>query len=379
MCLWKGWGRRLWVVCVWRWVCELMPRGHRCDGVAAAGGSAGGGLVVLSNMQWFYGATWAPKNACGDDRRSNRRHRQQQLQQLRHANGRCTPWSDLQARQLELIEVLRRNVVHAAVAEVHVLVGESAPVQRYLSRLPWYERVGRCKLHLIETQRRPGFRDYMAQLSGPLLGRTVVFTNQDVLLADGPWASLPTALPPRTAFFLSRYHTRYTYDTQHSSAVGVAEGLFNASLSRPTHRRVCDMTTSRFAVWRRSLCTPSNFGSYDAYVLRVERRLSEAELDLFDYPQNAWGGENVFLYLVRAALGMTAANPCLSLQTFHVHCELPTEFGVIKVGDRRLGKKEIIERARSKLLRLGKVEAASPEYINGAGTLRLNVTFMPHA
>ena len=143
------------------------------------------------------------------------------------------------------------------------------------------------------------------------------------------------------------------------------------------HRRVCDMTASRFSLWRRSLCTPSNFGSYDAYVLRLERRLSEGELDLFDYPQNAWGGENIFLYLVRAALGMATSNPCLSLRAVHVHCELPTEFGVIKVGDRRLGKGEIIERVRKKLLKLGHTEAAMLKQISNAGTLRLNVTWLP--
>ena len=113
--------------------------------------------------------------------------------------------------------MLRRNVINPAVAEVHVLVGEAAPVRSFLKRLPWHERAG-CKLHLIETGTRPKFVDYMRQVSGPLLGRTVVFTNQDVFLADGPWATLPAALPPRTlrATLHMKMHT-YAFDARSSS------------------------------------------------------------------------------------------------------------------------------------------------------------------
>ena len=358
------------------------------------------GVVVLTNMQWFYGPTWGRTlRVC------------ERLSPLARRGG-CAKEAEVRARQLELIEVLRRNAVHSAVAEVHVLLGEAEPVRRFLARLPWYERHA-CKLTLVETGTRPRFVDYMRHLSSSaLLGKTVVLTNQDVLLADGPWAALPTVLPPKTALFLSRYHVRYTYDVGHSLTAGTAEGLFNATvgsdrgrlvsqasaflgptathiatrlrglaaqgvppLNRGTReyltgrargarhglhdevstRRVCDMTTPRFAVWRRSLCTPANFGSFDAYVLRLEKPLSPQELDLFDYPQNAWGGENLFLFLVRTALGHAAANPCKSLQAVHVHCELPTEFGVLKVGDKRLGKREIVERAKAKMRQMGRL------------------------
>ena len=110
-----------------------------------------------------------------------------------------------------------------------------------------------------------------------------------------------------------------------------AQGLFNRSALGPARlgrspskgpgaaedavenraRAVCDMTTARYSVWRQSTCRASNFGAFDAYVLRLRPKppggaggagappLSAAELALFDYPQNAWGGENAFLYLLR--------------------------------------------------------------------------------
>ena len=288
-----------------------------CDRQALRGRT--NGLVVLTNMQWFYSPTWGRTlKVC------------ERLPPHRRVAGQCARESEVRARQLELVEVLRRNVIHPAVAEVHVLLGEDEPVRRFLRRLPWYERL-KCKLHLVAIAKRPNFVDYMRHMSSALLGRTVVFTNQDVMLGEGPWARVPSALPPRTAFFLSRYHLRVQYDVQHSLAAGIAEGLFNSSASSSSSllagfgarrasggmsgtKRVCDMTTPQFAVWRRSLCTKVNFGSFDAYVLRLDKPLSQGELNLFDYPQNAWGGENLFLFLVQRALGFKAANPCVSLQ-----------------------------------------------------------------
>ena len=45
------------------------------------------------------------------------------------------------------------------------------------------------------------------------------------------------------------------------------------------------MAAPQFRLWRQSLCSAANFGAYDAYVMRLERPLGPAELDLFDYPQ----------------------------------------------------------------------------------------------
>ena len=51
---------------------------------------------------------------------------------------------------------------------------------------------------------------------------------------------------------------------------------------------------------------------------------------------------------------------------------LPTEFGVLKVGDRRLGKKQVVEAARKKLRAMGRHAAADMR--DDVGTLKLNVT-----
>ena len=125
-------------------------------------------------------------------------------------------------------------------------------------------------------------------------------------------------------------------------------------------------------VSRRSLCTAreNNFGSYDAYALRLETALTRSQLDVFDYPQNAWGGENIFLYILHEMLGLRATNPCLTLVGVHMHCELPSSFGPSKVGDKRRGKKDVAVAVQAKMKKLGLTITLPPEKL---GTLALRV------
>ena len=93
---------------------EMAARKQRCAHLDPAAG-----LNVLTNMQWMYGATWG-----------STLRRCDQLSKRERGDG-CAQEDEVRARQLELVEVLRRNVVNPAVAEVHVLVGEAEPVRGY--------------------------------------------------------------------------------------------------------------------------------------------------------------------------------------------------------------------------------------------------------
>jgi len=340
-------------------------------------------------MQWFYGPTWGSTlRICQGD--NGKWYRpdvgSDTLGKPKRSEGPCVRWNDLHSRQMELFEVLRRNALHAQVAQVHLLVSEAAPIERFLEHLPWHLRHGRSKIRLVQIAGRPTFRTYIEHISKNLLNHAVVITNQDIFLDTG-WSGAAHALAPRSAFFLSRYHERVEYDVGHSLAAAAATGHFN--LTQPnsaaifsarqrrsgaegTRRlRQCDMSGPKFARWSRSLCTTSNYGSYDAYALRLDKPLTEGELDLFDYPQNAWGGENVLLYILLEALHFRLSNPCLTLKIVHVHCEMPTNFGPRVIGDQRLGKKQVAIQVQTKMRRLGLPVTIAAENI---GTLALNVT-----
>ena len=135
------------------------------------------GLTLVTTMQWFYGPTWGSTLVlCGN----------------LAPKEPCVRLADVHARQLELLEALRRNALHPAVSEVHVLVGEAPPVERLLARLGWYQERGKSVVRLVGVSVRPSFRTYLEYISTSLRGRTIVLTNQDVFLAGG-WGKLATA------------------------------------------------------------------------------------------------------------------------------------------------------------------------------------------
>ena len=160
-----------------------------------------------------------------------------------------------------------------------------------------------------------------------------------------------------------------SYNVRWSAAAAEAMGLFNLSSLKlrpkrmfgvlpgrdPELRTTCDMSSRPFyALWKHSVCQEGSIGAFDAYVLRDLPPLSQEQLQLFAYQQNAWGGENVFLYLLKkVAPQLHVRNPCLTLRVVHAHCQLPNTFSGHKVGDRRATKRLIAERAQRGLRSLG--------------------------
>ena len=158
-------------------------------------------ISVVTNMVWMYGPTW-PDAAALLRRPANA--------QLR-AKDRGV---DLGARAAAQLVELRRNVVHDAVADVHVLLGEADP--RGLAGCRGLSGTARAA-GWWRLRQRPSFKHYMQYIGTSLLGRSVVLVNQDIF-AEG-WERLPRMLaPPRTALLLSRYHRRVAYGTRHSAA-----------------------------------------------------------------------------------------------------------------------------------------------------------------
>mmetsp|Transcript_30230 Transcript_30230/g.58344 ORF Transcript_30230/g.58344 Transcript_30230/m.58344 type:complete len:599 (+) Transcript_30230:109-1905(+) len=298
------------------------------------------GLIVLSTFAWLPGLTWGSTvRLCASE----------------HAGQRaaCATPGAVAQRQLELIEVLRRNVLHRAVAELHLFVAEKAPVTWLLLKMRWFQHVGRHKVQLVQLSQRPTFADYMRYLGDRLLGRTVVLVNMDVFIAEGWLGTKSPLLPPNTAFFLSRYHRRVDYGVGESAnalrivlnasaraAPASLGGAMHASIRTDVKTRSCDLRAAAHAAWHRCSCVPENFGAYDAYVLRLERQLTAAELRALEVPQNTWAGENIFLFVLIHALHLRVQNPCLSLATVHLHCALPSKIGEHVIGDRRTRKRQ---------------------------------------
>jgi hypothetical protein len=70
-------------------------------------------------------------------------------------------------------------------------------------------------------------------------------------------------------------------------------------------------------------------------------------------------------------LRVRVKNPCLSLKVVHAHCEMPSSFAPSKVGDRRLGKREVIQKIQQGLRQLG--HTVTDDY-RAVGAAKVNVT-----
>ena len=83
-------------------------------------------VTIVSSMQWLYGPTWgATLVRC--DRQSVEHQKAKKL---------CISAAQMRARQLELAEVVRRNLEHPAVSAYHLLVNDASEVQEFFRKLP---------------------------------------------------------------------------------------------------------------------------------------------------------------------------------------------------------------------------------------------------
>jgi hypothetical protein len=193
-----------------------------------------GQVVLVSSMQWLYGATWNKTIVrC-----------EQQTASERLAKRRCVSAASLRARQLELVEVLHRNAVHPAVSSYHLFVHEKPEVRRFLRQLPWYRQC--AGLQLVDIGHKlPTFATYLRYIDATLIKQPVVILNQDIFLEGRQWQALRSVLTsPRQAFALSRYHKwSYSYDTDESGralSAAVASSR-DGDVARSSRLRTCKM------------------------------------------------------------------------------------------------------------------------------------------
>ena len=202
------------------------------------------------------------------------------------------------------------------------------------------------------------------RITRPLLTARVARPGQDVFLEGPHWSRI--RLPPKSVYFLSRYHQRVTYhdDAVHAAAAAGALGIgpintsaFGGRGGRAGHARTtCDMTTSAYRMWHQSLCNTANWGAYDAYVIRLERPLGAAELDLFNYPQAC----RTYSRLVRWAYSRLT----LQARTYLPACRTDALFthndlNIIDARPERVGRRERLPAHLARRLRLPRDQPVS--------------------
>jgi hypothetical protein len=205
-----------------------------------------------------------------------------------------SPWKDnqtvaniskLRERQLELEEVLRRNLDHPLVKNVHLLVNQESAKERLLA-LPLGPNKQKIIVKRILTM--PKYRDFFDYINERLLNSIVAFINMDIYLGEGFKQVNRTTL--------------------------VEENVCYAPTRSGKKELTCDMSR------RRGYCKHGYIGVHDAYIFVMTKRLTATVLSELDYPMNAYGAENVFLWVLRTKLHMKLRNPCEQLRNYHLHC-----------------------------------------------------------
>ena len=200
------------------------------------------------------------------------------------AQGKWAQKSALWERQLEVEEVLQRNLDNTLVKAVHLLVTQPSAEER-LRKLSFHNK---HKIVVRRIEQLPKYKDYFVYVNEKLLNRFVVVLNMDICLGEG------FELLNKT--FLAR------------------SGICYALTRHGRQERRCDMSG------RSLYCKPGCGVSLDTYVFTFTRRLNESVLSELDYNANVKGAENRLVWIFRHRLNKKVLNPCEILRTYHSHC-----------------------------------------------------------
>ena len=205
-----------------------------------------------------------------------------------------TPWiegqtetekSRLGERQLEIEEVLQRNLNNTLVTTVHLLVNQPSAEQR-LRELSFHNK---HKIIVRRIETLPKYKDFFVYVNEKLLNRLVVMLNMDIYIGEGfELLNKTFFVKSNISYALTRHHLR--------------------------HERRCDMS-GRFGS-----CRPGFGASLDAYIFVLTRRVNESVLSELDYDSNVIRAENRLVWVLRHRLNKKLLNPCQILRTYHSHC-----------------------------------------------------------
>ena len=204
-----------------------------------------------------------------------------------------TPWIEAQGdtnksrlweRQLEVEDVLQRNLNNTLVKAVHILVNQPSAEQR-LRQLSFHNK---DKLVVRRIESLPKYKDFFLYTNEKLLNRLVVMLNMDIYIGEGFELLNRKRMVKRGIAYVLTRHGR--------------------------QEQRCDMSG------RRGYCEHGYGGSHDTYVFVLTRRLDESELSELDYDANVYGAENRLVWILKRRLKKKLLNPCKILKTYHSHC-----------------------------------------------------------
>ena len=193
----------------------------------------------------------------------------------------------IEARQMEVLNVLQENLLHPMIERIHMLVWDKETAD-YIRSL-YLKNSERLILQVVGKD--VGLKEQLLYASKCLTNRIIVITNQDNKLGKG-WDN-------------TDYHRI------------LKENDIMYALTR--HSPIKTNCT-----WLRYLGTcddgVKHIGSHDTFVLRAKRWNEDVFNGLNSITPDKLGMENLFIWFFKNKLKYRVLNPCKSLFVHHHHC-----------------------------------------------------------
>ena len=195
--------------------------------------------------------------------------------------------AQIEARLMEVIDVLQSNLNHTLIDEIHVLVRDRETAE-YLHSLP-LKRSEKLVLRVVNED--VGLKCQLLYAARCLPGQLVAITNQDNKIGKGwdlPWRQVIG--DSRTMYALTRHPA------------------LNSNCTKYTKLGSCDDGEVYF-------------GSHDTFVLKAMKDWSESTFEeLKGISPDLPGMENFFIWFFQTKMKYRVLNPCKLLFVHHHHC-----------------------------------------------------------
>ena len=193
----------------------------------------------------------------------------------------------IEARLMEVIDVLQSNLNHTLIDEIHILVRDRETAE-YLHSLP-LKRSEKLVLRVVNED--VGLKCQLIYAARCLPGQYVAITNQDNKVGKGwdlPWRKVIG--DSSTVYALTRHPA------------------LNSNCTKYSKHGTCDDGEIYF-------------GSHDTFVVKAMKEWSESTFqELKGISPDLPGMENLFIWFFQTKMKYRVLNPCKLLFVHHHHC-----------------------------------------------------------
>ena len=193
----------------------------------------------------------------------------------------------IEARQMEILDVLQDNLLHPVVERVHMLVWERGTAE-YIRSLPLKNSE---KLTLRITGKDVGLKEQLLYASECLTDRIIAISNQDNKIGKG-WNN-----------------------TEYHKILRDNDIMYALTRHSPIETN---------CTWLNDIGTCDDgevhISTHDTFVLRARKWNAQVFDEISSITPDMLGMENLFMWFFQKKLKYRVLNPCKTLYVYHHHC-----------------------------------------------------------